>query len=330
MVYRSIAKGPTASLEASRSLPAASRLAPTLLLALQAFEVAVRLGSFKAAAEAMHLTPSAVSHRIRDLERRLGRKLFVRSQRNVEPTAFGKTLAGSTGRAFSELERATEPASARHGRRRLRIATLPTFASSWLLPRINGFMDAHRDIELVLENATGSIDVDAEPFDASIRVGNGDWAGFETMRLMDVRTTPVATRSLIERLSLRHPADLARTALIHVNSYPAAWSSWLHHAGADGVEGRQAIWVDTFDAAAQAAGRGTGVALGLDPFIDEGGVLCRPFKIWHSTGGYWLVHRPAEAGNPPLKAFKRWLADELSASRRGSADVVPRRRRAAQ
>jgi DNA-binding transcriptional LysR family regulator len=87
-------------LRAAQPLPAASRLKPTLLLSLQAFDAAVRLGSFKEAAQALHLTPSAISHRIRNLEKAMGGALFVRAHRAVEVTPTGRALARATGRAF--------------------------------------------------------------------------------------------------------------------------------------------------------------------------------------------------------------------------------------
>src|SRR5580704_13370583 len=102
-------------LRPARPAPAAAGLKPALLLALQAFEAAMRLGSFKAAATALHLSPSAVSHRISNLERALGDRLFTRAHRAVQPTRSGVTLAATTGRAFADLLRATAPAASVEG-----------------------------------------------------------------------------------------------------------------------------------------------------------------------------------------------------------------------
>src|SRR5229473_3917750 len=115
------AASPPRLLRAARSLPAASRLKPALLLSLQAFDAAVRLNSFKAAAEALHLTPSAISHRIRNLERAVGSVLFTRAHRTVEVTPAGRALATATGRAFGELERATTPLAGAQASLRLRL-----------------------------------------------------------------------------------------------------------------------------------------------------------------------------------------------------------------
>ncbi len=222
MASRSNRAGPPRLLRSAEALPAAVRLKPALLLALQAFDAVVRLGSFKHAAHALHVTPSAISHRIRNLERALDDSLFTRAHRAVKLTAQGKTLAAATGRAFAELARAAAPAAGGEGRRRLRMAVSPFFASHWLIPRVSKFMVAHPDIELVIENSSRPLDFDNEPFDAAVRVGDGNWPGLSATHLIEIRTTPVATAEMVKRIKLKVPADLARAPLIHVTTFPLA------------------------------------------------------------------------------------------------------------
>jgi DNA-binding transcriptional LysR family regulator len=285
-------------------------------LSLQAFDAVVRLGSFKRAAHVLHVTPSAISHRIKNLERALDGGLFIRAHRAVKPTTQGKALAEATGRAFAELVRATAPAAGTRGQRRLRMAVSPFFASHWLIPRVAKFMSAHPEIELVIENSSRPIDFETEPFDAAVRVGDGNWPGLVATHLIEIRTTPVATPAVAKRLKLKTPEDLARAPLIHVTTFPLAWPMWLEQAGAAQVKAKQAISMDTFGAALQAAEQGVGVALGLEPLFQErvrAGALVQPFALSLPTGGYWLVHRPADAKNPALKAFTRWVLAELAA-----------------
>lgn len=315
MTSRSRTGGPPRLLRSAEPLPAAARLKPALLLSLQAFDAVVRLGSFKDAAHVLHLTPSAVSHRIRNLERALNDGLFTREHRAVQLTAPGKALAAATGRAFADLVRATAAVAGAEGHRRLRMAVSPFFASHWLIPRVSKFMAAHPDIELVIENSSRPLDFVNEPFDAAVRVGDGNWPGLSAVHLMEIRTTPVASAAVVKRLKLRKPADLVRAPLIHVTTFPLAWPLWLEQAGVAHVKSKQAIWMDTFGAALHAAEQGVGVALGLEPLFVErerAGALSRPFAFSHPTGGYWLVHRPADAKNPALRAFTRWVLAELA------------------
>jgi DNA-binding transcriptional LysR family regulator len=132
---------------------------------------------------------------------------------------------------------------------------------------------------------------------------------------MDLHVTPVATPAMVRQLRLRQPSDIARAPMIHVVSFPLAWPMWLRQAGVSAAKAKQAIWVDSFESALQLAENGAGVALGLAPLFVERerlGTVCRPVAMSHPTGGYWLVHRPQETGNPALRAFKRWLRSELA------------------
>lgn len=311
----SVAQTPLARLlRAVEARPAAAHLTPALLLALQAFDAAYRLGSFRVAAQALHLTPSAISHRIRTLEKHLGESLFVRKHRTIDPTRAGRALAEATGRAFSELARVATTQKTHGVQSRLRLAVATTFATSWLIPRAKDFMAAHAKIELVIENVTREIDFENEPYDAAINSGTGAWPGLAATELFRIFTTPVCTRQTQQRLKLNKPSDLARAPLIGVTAYPLAWPLWFERAGLIDVEPNHALWVDSFSTGITAALSDAGVALGLDPLFgreEKGGLLLRPFAIRQPTGAYWLIHRPADARNPALAAFKRWLLKSL-------------------
>ncbi|QOZ29680.1 hypothetical protein XH93_13035 [Bradyrhizobium sp. CCBAU 51753] len=281
---------------------------------MQAFDVAVRLGSFKEAASVLNLSASAVSHRIRNLEAHLGVALFHRSHRAVRPTHAGEKLAAATGRAFAVLVRAGSAVEAA-GRRRLRLKVLPQFASAWLIPRLSSFLTQHSEIDLVIETSNRNVDFDTETFDVGISFGPDKAEGVVAHRLMDVRTVPVGTPALARRLKLRSAADLGRAVLIEVTTFPAAWPLWFKHAGETVPPSARAIAVDSFVAALQAAERGAGVALALEPFIGESerrGTIRRLLPVSHMTGSYWLVHPPGAQRSRALQAFKRWLLAEVA------------------
>ncbi|MDQ8726493.1 LysR substrate-binding domain-containing protein [Bradyrhizobium sp. LHD-71] len=293
---------------------AAATLRPAQLLALQAFDVAVRLGSFKEAADVLNLSPSAVSHRIRNLEEETGVALFVRNHRAIEPTTEGRRLAGATGRAFAELARVDLPAGRTPGRQRLKLKVFPLFASAWLIPRLASFVAKHPDIDLAIETSMHNVDFNVEAFDAGISVSNGSFAGLDALHLAPLRATPVATPALARRLKLREPRDLGRAVLIHVTPFPGAWPQWLKRAGVAKLKPARSIAVDNYVAAIQAAEQGAGIALGMEPFIaarERQGAICRLFPIVSSAGSYWLVHPPPARRNRALEVFKHWLLAEL-------------------
>ncbi|WP_337188198.1 LysR substrate-binding domain-containing protein [Phenylobacterium sp.] len=294
---------------------APTHLTSALLLSLQAFDWAVRLGSFRAAATALHLTPSAVSHRIRNLERVIGDRLFTRANRMVRPTRAGVALAAITAGAFTELARATAHKDLSPSHTRLKLAVMPAFASAWLLPRLGGFVTANPSVEISIENVSRGIDFETELFDAAICPGDGDWPGLSATHLMDIFTTPVCTAEMAQRLKLGAPEDLERATLIQVTTYPLAWPLWFSEAGVGEIKPRQTLWVDSYTTALQAAEQGIGVAMGLEPLVSErrdGEPLRQPIPIRHPNGSYWLVHRPNDQGRAGLRAFRRWIMSEFA------------------
>jgi DNA-binding transcriptional LysR family regulator len=193
-------------LRPSKTDIAAASLRPNQLLALQAFDVAVRLGSFKAAAQALNVSPSAISHRIRHLEQAMGANLFTRTHRAVDPTAAGKSLAISTGRAFADLARTGTSFSGSSGRQRLRMKAFPLFASAWLIPRLADFTAKYPEVDISIETSSRIVDFNVEAFDANICVGDGKFDGLDAHHLADLRSTPIAAPHLADRLRLKKPA----------------------------------------------------------------------------------------------------------------------------
>ncbi len=291
--------------------PASARVPSSLLGAMQAFDAAVRLGSFKAAAASLNLTSSAVSHRISKLEARLGERLFERHNRRIQPTAAGETLAAMTGRAFAELARALDRGAGPARRTTLKISVFPLFGSTWLLPRLADFIAAHPEVELSISMSTVPVDLDTEPFDAVVRSGPGDWPGLTTMPLMQLYTTALASPQLATTLG----PDLAKAPLIQMTRFPGAWSAWLPDRDLAGPPAKT-VWVEGFEAAMLAAERGAGVALGLYPLCRaslDAGHLVEVTTKRLETSKAWLAHRTSDAGHPPLAAFKTWLRKALAA-----------------
>ena len=287
------------------------------LLALQAFELAARSGSFKAAAAALHITASAVSHRIAGLERMLGAKLFERGPRGVVLAPAGIALAATTGHAFGDLARALARQSS--GSRRLRVSAVPIFASHWLLPRLGQFLADHPEIELQVEASPRMADMEAGLVDVALRYGDGQWPGVSAECIMALETVPVAAPSLVRRLKLGAPADVARAPLIRVSPFGASWTDWATAAGLDAsrFERRKGVQVDGMGAALRAAAHGLGVALAFDPVIDSeirSGALVRVGPGVPSRGQIWLVCRPRERTLPAIRALRRWLLAETGAA----------------
>ena len=300
--------------------PASARLPASMLAALQAFDAAFRLGGFKAAARALHLTDSAVSHRVRKLEAWLGQPLFERRHRRVAPTKAGEALAVLTGRAFLELARAMDQSADPARRSRLKISVFPLFGSAWLLPRMADFIAQHPDIELSISMSTRLSDLDGEGVDAVVRSGSGDWPGLAATPLMRLYATPLASPDLARALS-REPgalsaARLTTAPLVQMSRFPEAWPNWLASQGLGFAKPARTVWVEGFEAAMLAAERGAGIALSLWPLCAPAVAAGRLVEILPTRGEMstcWLAHRADDIAHPPLKAFKAWLKAALEA-----------------
>ena len=286
------------------------------LTALRAFHAAGRLGSFQAAARALAVTPSAISHQVRSLEAWLGHPLFTRGARRIDLTKAGRALLKDTELAFARLTLSANRVRAAGGRT-LRVSALPLFTGAWLIPRLQRFEAQHPDITLEIETSNKVADLDHDRVDIAIRNLRAPTPGLVARKLLDIKGVAVCAAKLAS--SLRDPRDLARQTLIHVSARPEAWPQWLERAGVGGLKARRNLSFDTVPAALEACAQGHGVALGMHPLVWEAPVakdLVVPFAAPVDSGSsYYLVHRRADGNRPEVKAFVDWLTREMNAFR---------------
>jgi LysR family glycine cleavage system transcriptional activator len=209
-------------------MPHATRLP---LNTLTAFREVAEVENLRAAADALHLTHSAVSQQIRLLEERLGFALFERRGRRVVLNAAGHSLLRSVRDALSLLDEGVQAAAAAAGGEslRLRVTVLPSFANRWLLPRIGRWREQNPALPLEIDASFRTVDLQREGFHAAIRQGKGPWPGLESERLFEqppiiVVGSPSAARRL---LGVR-PEALAREPLLGDSSL---WKDWFTAAG---------------------------------------------------------------------------------------------------
>jgi len=284
------------------------------LRAVQAFGAVARAGSVVAAARQLAVSPSAVSHLIGQLERRVGAPLFTRAGRGLTMTSEGEQLAGAIVPALANIEDALNT-FARRGTE-LRISTVSTFAVRWLIPRLSRFQAMHDDIELFLSTSTRLVDLSLETFDCAIRFGRGDWADVASDPLYREQLVPACHPQWLESTGVRALKDLRRAKLLHSRARREDWNRWLDAQALTGVDTAAGPLFETRALAIQAAIAHMGIAI-VDPrFIEAelaAGQLVIPFAAPLSLDtGYWLVWRPGRERSRPLAAFRRWLALEVA------------------
>lgn len=284
------------------------------LAALRAFEAASRHLSFTRAGAELGMTQAAVSYQIKLLEERLGGPLFLRRPKGLELSALGASLARPTTEAF-DLLRETYAAPAQGGT--LAITAFTSFAGNWLAQRIGRFQMAHPDIAVRIDSANRPVDFAREEFDVGIRYGKGEWPGLTADFLMPVEFTPMLAPALAAQHRLEQPADIV--PLQWIDPGDTDWQIWLDEAGISCTDcaPRPGLKLGTQVHEARVAMAGDGVALLTPRFFRHElatGQLVQPFAQVSTNGNaYWLVYPPARRNRPAIRAFRRFLLDEIAA-----------------
>jgi len=209
------------------------------LLGLRAFVEVGRLGSVKAAAHRLAVTPGAVSQQIKLLEGRVGVALFKRERQGLRLTEAALSAHPTLLKAFAQIEAGLEMLEISNARPRLNISAMPSFAAAWLVPRLGRFTERHPDIEVRVEASTGLVDLARDRVDIAIRHGMGDYPGLHSRLLFAPVLLPVASPALLAagpRISV--PQDCLAYPLLH-DSERADWRLWLKAFGVDDLRATQ-------------------------------------------------------------------------------------------
>lgn len=282
-------------------------------------------GSFAAASERLDIDPSAVSHRVRGLEKALGFRLFERTTRAVTPTRPGRILCDAARAAVFELDRAL--VAAREARRlpTIRLSIMSSLAMKWLVPRLPAAREAGIDVSI--EISEGLVDMNRAGIDAALRFGIGPYPGLHARRLMQCSLQPVVAPSLLAASPGLTDALDPGGLLLLGDTGSGSWSglvAWNRYAEGRGRPIAQTLARQDFDRAdimLQAAIGGLGIALGRTLLIEDdirNGLLAPVGPPVRIEPSYWLVSPYDNAENA---AFKR-LGDWLSKAMRQSAGQI--------
>ncbi len=243
--------------------------------------------------------------------------LFTRVRQRVVITEAGRLYLVDVLRILADLKDSTRRIVARGHPGLLSLAVLPTFATRWLIPRLQGFMRENPGATVDLSTRTESFDFVSQPFDAAIHYGTSIWPGAHTHHLMDEETVPVCSPSFKRRHNLRSPEDLKRTTLLHQSTRPEAWASWFHQHHVSESRSVRGPMLEQFAMVAQAAFAGLGVALLPKLLIEEelaAGKLTVLFSnSVKSPHAYYLAVPHCKTTSPLTLVFTQWLVREAHA-----------------
>lgn len=279
------------------------------LNALRAFEAAARHLNFTRAAIELCVSQGAVSHQVAQLERRLGARLFHRLPRGLALTDEGHVLVPVLAEMFDRVAETLDQYGEGRFREPLKVGVVGTFATGWLLPRLDIFARAHPSIDLRISTNNNRVDLVAEALDFAIRFGDGAWHGIHAEPLLGAPMSPVCAPAIAARL--KSPVDLVHERLLR--SYrPDEWGLWFDAAGVPAPILRGPI----FDSAAlmgSAAAAGLGIALAPAGMLTRelaSELLVQPFPIEVDVGRYWLTRLISRPESPAMRHFHDWLIEE--------------------
>lgn len=301
---------------------------------LRAFEAVARHLNFRAASEELSLTQSAVSRQIQALEDEIGVGLFLRHTRAVELTGAGAQLLRAVLPSLERMDAAVRLIRRSAGRKSVAISTWASFASMWLIPRLEAFQSAHPEIDIRIDATDVPVDLDTTDIDVALRYTRPGNLPEGALRLFGEQLTPVASPWLLKSgHALTRGEDLAHFALIEAsdshrtqNLQWLTWRRWLDQHGFRQLEPKRWLYFNYAHQIAQAALTGQGVALTRMPLVADSlasGDLVEilPRMRLDSPMAYWLIVGPRSAARPEIKAFCDWLVAEAELTRRAMGEA---------
>ncbi|MGE0098945.1 MAG: LysR substrate-binding domain-containing protein [Hydrogenophaga sp.] len=316
---------------------------------LRAFDAVARHLNFRAAAEELSLTQSAVSRQIQALEDEVGTALFLRHTRAVELTSAGSQLLRASSMALERIDTAVRQIRQSAGRKSVAITTWASFASMWLIPRLEAFQRDHPDIDIRIDATDNAVDLATADVDLALRYAVPQTVPSTALRLFGEQLTPVASPWLLKSQPIHNIEDLSKCALIEAGDAHRTrhlewltWQRWLDTFGAvpAAKPGKRAsrnhlqpkltpqrwMYFNYANQIVQAALTGQGVALARLPLVAESlasGDLVEPLPHTRldSPLVYWLMVAPRSVQRPEVKAFCDWLLLQAALTREAIGDV---------
>lgn len=294
------------------------------LAKLHTFEIAARQSSFVLAAEELAITPSAVSHRINNLEAELGFKLFQRFHRRIELTPEGERLFWVLKSSLSYLNQEILEIKSQELSGTLTIYSRPSIAQCWLVPKLADFDRQYPAISLNILTGNEMVNFHGAGIDLAIYFDDKTPEKLDCQHLMDESIVPVCSPEYAERHELvGNPANLRRCTLLHdrqawsYDSDIGEWNTWAKHFDLEFAEGQRGMGFDRSDLAVIAAMNHVGIAMGRKKLVSkrlENNELIAPFPgMEMQCAQRYYISTLSDRQWPKINAFIQWLkamADE--------------------
>lgn len=283
---------------------------------LVVFDAAAKTLSFKKAAEELHISPPAVSHQIRVLEKELGVSLFKRLNRTIELSEEGYSYYREISPALAQIRGATGKLLVQGKRTRFSISSIPFIANSLLIPNIQQFMKLYPELRVDIQSQFES----AEGIEKSIAVGvrhhNGGEPDLLYQTITRILISPVCSRAYLEQKGGIELSDIFKHRLIKMPSDSRVWPIWSNEYGIVPIED-DVLMVDNYQSIMNAAAQGLGIAMGYFPMLTETASSDSIVPIFQDKycefGNLYLVCRKQDQEKLEVTEFKKWLVSLFDA-----------------
>ncbi len=292
---------------------------------LNTFATAAQALSFQDAAETLHVTPSAVSHQIRNLESMLGYPLFERLDKSIRLTNRGRQLFIEIREPLQQLHQASRNALRSDEDDSLALSVAPVFATRWLIPRLRDFRALHPEISLSVIATISLVDFRSDPFDAAIRLGDGDWPDTVSTRLFDKRIVSVCHPDLVARNGGRFQVErITSQALIDNSFMRGLWPEWLGAAGIEAPADLTDLEVQGTAQVLEVVAAGDAIGLVDLSFINDelqsGRLVLACDHMLCGNDGYFLTYPEIMRERPSLQRFEQWIVSQVGSPEREGSD----------
>ncbi len=294
---------------------------------LRAFEVATRHATFTSASEELHITQSAVSHQLKNLEAIWGLQLFQRGK-SLRLTPAGAALAPIVREFFMNLTATLTDLRTQKERVRLKVSTTYSFALKWLLPRLPSLSRQHPEILVTLETTDNVINFSTDEPDVAIRFGSGNYPALHVEFMFREQVFPVASPDFLNRFGVPHePAELLRYPLLTRDGADQVpkWASWFQHAGTGISTLKESVRFSDTNMTIEAALLGQGIALARSGHVEteiREGSLVRLFDMpFLSPLAYYFVCPKGIESQSHIISFRHWLLAESGKTRQAIDNI---------
>lgn len=279
---------------------------------IEAFIVAASSPNFRAAADALALSPAALTRRIQSLSSHMGVQLFQRAK-GVRLTDAGNRCLAEIEPAYLELLRATKALDMTDERRReVRLSLSHSLAVGWLIPRLGKFHAAHSDIKLTFKTQRTASLLRRGDVDLAICYSDVDLSALEHELMLTIFCTPVASPRIAEIYRKKGDA-LAHYRLLTVAPSPLTWAWWSQSTGFD-FSGGTFLEFDTLHAMYETACQDMGIAMASNatvlPHLESGRLEMLGLPVAKGDGGYHLATNAPHTRDRAVAAAWQWLKDE--------------------